>query len=65
MDTIESPPEEDEEDQIPDTFLNVILSFNQHFQGEQPYSWFCFFTCVKQIVAFVVSRHRSEESDPE
>lgn len=34
MDTIESPPEEDTRDQIPDAFLNVILSFNQHFTGE-------------------------------
>jgi hypothetical protein len=31
MDTIEDPPEEDEQDQIPDAFLNIILSFNQHF----------------------------------
>lgn len=35
MDTIESPPEEDTHDQIPDAFLNVILSFNQHFTGEK------------------------------
>ena len=34
MDTIEAPPDEDTEDQIPDAFLNVILSFNQHFTGE-------------------------------
>ena len=34
MDTIESPLREDEEEQIPDAFLNVILSFNQHFTGE-------------------------------
>ena len=34
LDTIESPPEEDEDDQVPDGILNVILSFNQHFQGE-------------------------------
>jgi hypothetical protein len=33
LDCIESPPEEDEEDQVPDAFLNMILSFNQHFQG--------------------------------
>ena len=33
LDTIENPPDEDEEEQIPDAFLNMILSFNQHFQG--------------------------------
>ena len=33
LDCIESPPEEDEEEQVPDAFLNMILSFNQHFKG--------------------------------
>jgi hypothetical protein len=31
MDTIESPPEEDTDDLLPDAFLNVLLAFNQHF----------------------------------
>ena len=34
MDTIENPPAEDGDEQLPDAFLNVILSFNQHFTGE-------------------------------
>ena len=34
MDTVEAPPEEDEEEQVADAFLNVILSYNQHFKGE-------------------------------
>ena len=33
LDSIESPPEEDVEEQVPDAFLNMILSFNQHFTG--------------------------------
>ena len=33
LDCIESPPEEDDEEQVPDAFLNMILSFNQHFRG--------------------------------
>ena len=33
LDCIESPPEEDVEEQVPDAFLNMILSFNQHFTG--------------------------------
>ena len=33
LDCIERPPEEDEEEQVPDAFLNMILSFNQHFKG--------------------------------
>ena len=32
LDTVESPPEEDVEEQISDAFVNIILSFNQHFQ---------------------------------
>ena len=31
LDTIESPPEEDDEEQLPDAFLNMVLAFNQHF----------------------------------
>ena len=34
LDTIESPPEQDTDEQLPDAFLNVLLSFNQHFSGE-------------------------------
>ena len=30
---MENPPEEDVEEQIADAFVNIILSFNQHFQG--------------------------------
>ena len=33
LDCIESPSEEDVEEQVPDAFLNMILSFNQHFTG--------------------------------
>ena len=33
LETVEDPPMEDEEEQIPDAFLNMILSFNQHFPG--------------------------------
>ena len=33
LDTIESPPDTDTEDAIPDAFVNVLLSFNQHFEG--------------------------------
>jgi hypothetical protein len=32
LDTIEDPPDSDVEDEIPDVFLNVLLSFNQHFE---------------------------------
>lgn len=31
MDTIEDPPPEDVEEQLPDAFLNMVLAFNQHF----------------------------------
>ena len=33
LDLVEEPPEVDTEDQVPDSIVNVILSFNQHFQG--------------------------------
>ena len=34
LETVEEPPaEDDEEDALPDAFINMILSFNQHFQG--------------------------------
>lgn len=35
MDTIENPPNEDVDDSLPDAFINVVLSFNQHFTGER------------------------------
>ena len=35
LDCIENPPEEDEEEQVADAFLNMILSFNQHFKGTE------------------------------
>ena len=31
LDSIENPPSEDYEDQVPDAFLNMVLAFNQHF----------------------------------
>ena len=31
METIEEPPDEDLEDQLPDSFVNLLLAFNQHF----------------------------------
>lgn len=31
LDTIENPPPDDLEEQLPDAFLNMVLSFNQHF----------------------------------
>ena len=37
LDCIENPPEEDEEEQVADAFLNMILSFNQHFKGTEGY----------------------------
>ena len=33
LDLVEEPPEVDTEDQVPDSIVNVILSFNQHFPG--------------------------------
>ena len=51
LDCIERPPEEDEEDQIPDAFLNMILSFNQHFTGN--------YTSVCVCVCGVLSMHGS------
>ena len=33
MDAVEAPPPEDKEEQVADAFLNVILSYNQHFKG--------------------------------
>lgn len=33
LDLVEEPPDVDTEDQVPDSIVNVILSFNQHFQG--------------------------------
>ena len=38
LDCIERPPVEDEEEQVPDAFLNMILSFNQHFKGMCAYA---------------------------
>ena len=35
LDNIEDPPDSDTEDELPDVFLNVILSFNQHFECKQ------------------------------
>ncbi|XP_003384974.1 PREDICTED: NCK-interacting protein with SH3 domain-like [Amphimedon queenslandica] len=32
LDNIEDPPESDVNDELPDAFLNMILSFNQHFE---------------------------------
>lgn len=32
LDNIEDPPESDLDDELPDAFLNMILSFNQHFE---------------------------------
>lgn len=31
LDTIETPPPDDVEEQLPDAFLNMVLAFNQHF----------------------------------
>ena len=31
MEKIEDPPGEDIEDQLPDSFVNMLLAFNQHF----------------------------------
>ena len=31
LDSIESPPSDDYEEQLPDAFLNMVLAFNQHF----------------------------------
>ena len=33
LETIENPLLEDEEERVPDAFLNMILAFNQHFPG--------------------------------
>ena len=33
LDNIENPPDSDIEDEIPDVFVNTLLSFNQHFEG--------------------------------
>ena len=33
LDSIELPPPSDRQEVLPDAFMNVILSFNQHFQG--------------------------------
>lgn len=32
LETIENPPDSDIDDELPDVFLNVLLSFNQHFE---------------------------------
>lgn len=31
LDTIEAPPPQDLEEELPDSFVNMILAFNQHF----------------------------------
>ena len=33
LDTIEEPPDNDDEDQVPDAFLAILLAFNQHFKA--------------------------------
>lgn len=33
METIENPPDVDEEDQIADSFTHLLLAFNVHFKG--------------------------------
>ncbi len=34
LDKIDSPPENDEDEQIPDLFVNLILAYNLHFRGK-------------------------------
>ena len=34
LDNIEEPPHTDTDDEIPDIFINMLLSFNQHFECE-------------------------------
>lgn len=61
LDLVEEPPEVDTEDQVPDSIVNVILSFNQHFQGACIPPWRAgvqqhrLVNCVQQSVIAVCS----------
>lgn len=39
LDTIEQPPSSDKQDRLPDAFMNVVLAYNQHFQGNKVWVW--------------------------
>jgi len=35
LNTIEDPPDNDIDDQVSDTLIGMLLSFNQHFKGSE------------------------------
>ena len=35
LNTIEEPPDNDIDDQVSDTLIGMLLSFNQHFKGKK------------------------------
>jgi len=35
LDTIEASASDDSQEEVADSFLNLLLSFNQHFEGSQ------------------------------
>ena len=52
LETIENPLLEDEEERVPDAFLNMILAFNQHFPGMCVCAHTC--ACLRGCVTFVI-----------
>lgn len=53
LNTIEDPPDIDVEDQVSDTLIGMLLSFNQHFKGTHSfylYSKFYFILFFESVV---------------